>query len=192
MYAGDGAEPRAHRAADQLADLRRSVEHLARDDPRAIGVGREEAVKLAEHGVEPIVARGRGEEQARQRLLPVREDGVEHRLADVLLRREVVQDGGLAHADGVRDVLQRGAVEPVRREEARRRGHGRPADVVLCSSRRYHLGRRCLPYGRHVRKGRRRPDRASSRPLGSPAVGARENAPPLGSGRPCGIFGGSR
>ena len=78
----------------------------------------------------------------------MREDGVEDRLADVLLGREVVEHRGLGHAHRVGDVLERGAVEAVRREETRGRGHVGGADVVLGGAGRYHLVGDGLPDGK--------------------------------------------
>ena len=59
-----------------------------------------------------------------------------------------MQHRRLAHAHGIGDVLQRGALEAVRSEQTHGGGHGRPPDVVLVSADRYHLDGYGLPDGK--------------------------------------------
>ena len=113
----DGREPRAHRIAQQRPDGVWPVEHLPQDQPRPVGVVREEPPHRTEDRLEASEARRRREDQPGECLLPVREKPFEHGIADVLLGGEIMQYGGFGDPDCVGDVLQRGAIEAPLGEE---------------------------------------------------------------------------
>src|SRR6185369_1825204 len=94
----DGSDPRSHGPTKELLHLGRTIERFAEDHSRTVRIRGEEPRKLAEDGSEAILAGRRSEQEPRQSVLPVREDGAEHRFADVLFRWEVVEDGGLTDA----------------------------------------------------------------------------------------------
>ena len=88
-----------------------AVEDLAHQEARAIGVLVEEGDRLPDDGLEAILAAGRRHQELGQHIVPALEQPIEHREAQVVLAREVIEQRRLADPDDVGDVLQRGAVE---------------------------------------------------------------------------------
>ena len=132
------------------------IERLAHDEARAVGVGAKKrcsSPKTASKRSSLAVAASRSRGSVS---FQCDEDALEHGLADVLLRGEVVQHGGLGHAHRVGDVLERRAVEAVGREEARGRRDDGGAGVGLDGSGGYHVDGRHLPSGKLARKPPRR------------------------------------
>ncbi len=111
-------EPRADELGDELAHLLGAIERFTQQEARARRVFDEEADRLVEDRVEAIFARG-GPQQARQRLVPAREQRLEHRAMQHVLVRVVIEERLLLHADRVRDLLDRRRIETARREEPR-------------------------------------------------------------------------
>lgn len=133
---GDHVHPRPDGGAQAHAHRVRAIERLSQQEARAIGIGGEEAHGLVEESVETILA-GRGLEQARQRLVPVREHLIEHALMELVLAREVIEERRLADAHLFGDRAERSGPDPLRGEAP-----GRDLEDL-----RAHV-HRCLPSGR--------------------------------------------
>ena len=97
----------------------RTVERLAKEQARAIGIGGEELDGRVEDGVEAILPR-HGAQEARHDLVPARQEVLEDAAMQRLLRREVIEQRRLGHADGVGDLLDGGAVDALGGEQASR------------------------------------------------------------------------
>jgi len=115
----DGREPWAYGPSQETLGLFGAVEPFADEHTGEVGIGAEEALELAEDGVEAVFAGTGGQEEPWQGVAPVFEEGFQHARTDVFLRGKVMKDGGLGHADGVGDVLQGGPFEATRGEESR-------------------------------------------------------------------------
>ena len=109
--------------AQEGAGFLRAVEGVAKHHTGATGVLGEEAVHGSNDRLEATLARGGGEQEARESALPVQHDFLEDGLLHVLLRGKMVEDRGLRDADGRGDVLEGGPVESPLGDETRGLAH---------------------------------------------------------------------
>jgi len=114
---GHDLGPRLNVGLDQGLHLLGPIEHLAKQQPRAVRVLDEEVDRLGCDGLELLMAGGGRLEQARHRLVPVRQHLLEHAAPELVLGGEVVEQGRLADADRLGDVPQRSAHKAAGREQ---------------------------------------------------------------------------
>lgn len=98
-----------------------AIERLAQEQARTIRIFGKKRDRLVEHRLQ-APGPGCGSHQTRERVVPSREQTVEHRPMQLLLAAEVPEQGSLADTDRVGDVLERGSVQAFLGEQPRRRG----------------------------------------------------------------------